>query len=289
MKRIKNIFLFATLIATQPALAMDQQPSPTDHTPYEDDFRLYDNRYTPLTCAAEDGNEATCEQLINAGADVNEKNGRGLTPLSYAAANGHESVVRLFLKLGANIDTNDRGQTPLFRACFAKQLKICSLLLKHGANVNAVCKDGHTPLIRAAEPASPHPLLCQLLLFHGAEITIQTNDGWTALMGAALMGNEEKNEETCKIFVNHQKELESRIFTLLVCLKRITPSDECAKFLYRERKTVLWPHLKRYTLKMLLNAKKSDGSTAYSLSSTMRELHGKEPLEFLKPIETERE
>ncbi len=60
--------------------------------------------YTPLMLASRNGRTAAVRALIEARADVNEWNFRGLTPLANAAERGHKATVEELLKLGAQVD-----------------------------------------------------------------------------------------------------------------------------------------------------------------------------------------
>jgi ankyrin repeat protein len=81
-------------------------------------------------------------ELINNGADVNERSGvNGNTALQIAAANGRIDLVKLFLEKGAYIDAeatpclNCEGLTPLAWAAFNYQNKMVEFLIEKGANI----------------------------------------------------------------------------------------------------------------------------------------------------------
>ncbi|KAH7129683.1 putative kinesin, partial [Dactylonectria estremocensis] len=58
---------------------------------------------TPLSWAAEQGNEAIARLLVEAGADKEAKDGHGgRGPLHYAAEQGHEAIARLLVEAGAD-------------------------------------------------------------------------------------------------------------------------------------------------------------------------------------------
>ena len=57
---------------------------------------------TPVMVAAADGDSATVERLIAAGAKINVRDNRGATALMYAVRNGHRHVIRVLLQAGAD-------------------------------------------------------------------------------------------------------------------------------------------------------------------------------------------
>jgi hypothetical protein len=85
---------------------------------YEIDQRDLSGR-TPLSWAAENGQEAIAKLLLDTGKiDVDPKDDNGQTPLSLAAENGQEAIVKLLLDTGkVDVDSKDKyGRTPLWLA-----------------------------------------------------------------------------------------------------------------------------------------------------------------------------
>ena len=97
--------------------------------------------------------------------------------LHVAAELGNLALAELLLNAHASIDSRDRqGQTPLFHAVQARQLPMVEWLIAHGADVNAVEKDGKVvlQLIRPEEPVN-QPIY-QYLIAHGAKIGQQPKE-----------------------------------------------------------------------------------------------------------------
>ncbi|CAK38721.1 uncharacterized protein An04g04570 [Aspergillus niger] len=126
------------------------------------------NGQTPLSLAAENGQEDIVQMLLERGASVETKNSDSQTPLSLAAANGHERIVQMLLKKGATTETrSSKDQTPLSLAAENGHEKIVQMLLEVGAAIEARGQWGErTPLSLAA--ANGHEGIVQILLARGA-------------------------------------------------------------------------------------------------------------------------
>jgi ankyrin repeat protein len=95
-------------------------------------------------------------------------------------------VVRILLDAGADPNIADnKGMTPLIANSW--NLEIAQMLIAHGANVNARASDGFTPLLNAGTVE-----LTRLLLEHGADPFAKTEQGKTALDWAKQMGRKDQ-------------------------------------------------------------------------------------------------
>ena len=142
---------------------------------------------TPLSWAAQRGQEATIQLLIEQGAEVDSKDNNRRTPLSWAALFGQEAKVRLLIKKGAGIDSKDnQGRTPLFWAVEWGREAIVQFLIEQGAEVNAKDNNGRTTLSWAA--GRGQKAIVQLLIEQGAEVDSKDIDGRTPLSWAAEYG-----------------------------------------------------------------------------------------------------
>jgi hypothetical protein len=105
-----------------------------------------------LLDAAEKGDLALVQSLLEKGADVNAKNGSGATALMLAAGQGHQNVVRLLLDKGADVNAKDGQDTSaLMEASKQGLLEIAKLLLGKGSNASATDNKGKTAAMYAEE------------------------------------------------------------------------------------------------------------------------------------------
>ncbi|KFY24439.1 hypothetical protein V493_05229 [Pseudogymnoascus sp. VKM F-4281 (FW-2241)] len=154
---------------------------------YNPDSKDTDGR-TPLSYAAENGNEAIVKLLLaTAGVDADSNNVWKKTPLSLAAENGHESVVKLLLAtVGVNAEALDCAYyTPLAHAASKGHEAIVKLLLATAS------VDVNRPLSLAA--LYGHEVVVKMLLATAgvdADYIID-NKGESTLSHAASNGHEE--------------------------------------------------------------------------------------------------
>lgn len=214
-------------LISEPLVDVDDRPSlqlsdsPTDYQ----DFRPApgDIFMTYLGLAAKRGQYACAQILLTAGADATLGN---MTPLTYAIERGDPDMVQLLIDFGGhttghnyisrasypgpfkpNIDVlkalvavkspNEKARTneysPLHFLGYGQSVgtkdadEIVRLLTTHGANVNAVSKNGVTPLMMAA--AFGAPAVADALIRSGAALDIDDPFGYTALMYARVHPN----------------------------------------------------------------------------------------------------
>ena len=177
---------------------------------------------TPLLYAARDGRLDVVRMLLDAGANINERDANDIPPLITAITNNHPDVARFLIDRGADIKAVDwYGRTPLWAAVETRNMdvdnatfvnsidrapyvELIQVLLERGADVNARTKEvppirrdflritgslswvdftGQTPFLTAA--LAGDLTVMKLLLKHGADPHIPTFSGTTALMAAA--------------------------------------------------------------------------------------------------------
>jgi hypothetical protein len=155
------------------------------------------NEVCPLFCAALNGNSMAAEYLITScNADIEKKNLFEVrkkflfnflmtqffyfdtqveeektfhysTPLWAASVQGHLNVVKLLVRLGANINSiSDSGSTAVRSACFMSNLEVVRWLINAGADFNKPNYNGGTCLINSVQSIE----LCRFLLSKGVDV-----------------------------------------------------------------------------------------------------------------------
>jgi ankyrin repeat protein len=93
----------------------------------------------PLHLAAESGNEALIDCLVDAGADPDCRDPLRCTPLYGAAGAGAPKTLRRLIEKGADVDARDAiGATPLASTVLSRNLECFEILLDAGATVERV-------------------------------------------------------------------------------------------------------------------------------------------------------
>lgn len=83
--------------------------------------------------------------LIGKGANVNARNGRGVSPLMVASAMGFLEGVDLLIAYKARVDEPDQtGETPLISAVHRKDIAMMRILLKAGADPDRADNSGRS-------------------------------------------------------------------------------------------------------------------------------------------------
>jgi len=169
---------------------------------------------TPLHDAAKNGHKDVVE-LLASKAEIDAKDNSGFTPLHMAAIYGHKDVVKLMIANGAEYNIGDaavlgdleqvkallnghpdlvsskdtNGMTPLHWAAQRGHKAMVKLLLANKADVNAMAKDGMTPLFEAAmydNLSKSYTDVAEMLLANKADVNIEANG--EILLDSAVFG-----------------------------------------------------------------------------------------------------
>lgn len=129
-----------------------------------------------IVAAVRNGDAASVQRLLNAGADPAACDSEERTLLMVAARAGHNEVLSLLLDHGMAVNLRSRkGFTALMSACGAGKLETVQLLIRRGAEVNAATSQGATALFRAV--IAKRTGVVEVLLNAGAEPKSVGSDG----------------------------------------------------------------------------------------------------------------
>lgn len=146
---------------------------------------------------------AVAKLLVTRGANLGATNEEGMTPLHSAArwsecAESSPDLVNLLVDAGAPVTRRDgRGRDPLFYFAWAADADRVALLLKNGADARAKDQHGLTPLhwfaLRAATCASPAEWsrVVSVLVGAGARFDVADSAGRTPLWLAVARGRDD--------------------------------------------------------------------------------------------------
>lgn len=113
---------------------------------------------------------------------------RDQTALRWAAAEGLVKEVERLLDKGADVNAVDKdGWTPLLAASEHEHVEVAEILIKSGADLEAKAEGGMTPLLVASTAGCFN--LVRLLLEEGAAIEAEDAEGITPLIAASFVGN----------------------------------------------------------------------------------------------------
>ena len=102
---------------------------------------------TPFYEAVESGDLGVVSLMLDAGANVNDRDNEGIPAIVAAAALGHGGVVKELIKLNADVNIlGPQDFTCLHEAVIEDRIDIVHLLLDNSANIDAQNQDGWTAL-----------------------------------------------------------------------------------------------------------------------------------------------
>ena len=146
-------------------------------------------------------------ELANESVMMNFKVEKSNHALHIASRNGDTQTVQLLVDCGADVNAlNKDGQTPLHTAAGGWEdcPELCSVLLKHNAKIDAVDEDGNQPLHLAWKRG--HTRTSRLLLSNGADVNALDKDGLTLLHTVA--GGWQDCPELCSILLKHNAKID---------------------------------------------------------------------------------
>ena len=186
------ICLWLAALLTLGACAADRNPLPSD------------TMVDQLSKAAARGDTESVLQLLEDGADVNERDADGRTPVMTATRGNHVETVRALIEAGADIDLqDDRLDNPFLYAGAEGLLDILRLTIDAGADPTITNRFGGTALIPASERGHVE-VVEELLTRTRVDIDHVNNLGWTALLEAIVLSNgDERHQQVVQLLVDH--------------------------------------------------------------------------------------
>ena len=143
---------------------------------------------TALHLAAYSGNRRVITALLEAGADIYQRNMLGESPLHAAAWADKDRVVYELVSRGALVDARgEQGETPMHKAAGSGSIAVIHELAVQGANMDSRDKDAATPMHWAVRYDRPDAMVA--LHSRGADIEARSVDGYTPLHWAVNFQN----------------------------------------------------------------------------------------------------
>jgi len=126
--------------------------------------------------------------LLEKGANPNEyRLGKVPSPVCEAAFYGEAEVMKLLIRYGADVKTEDAENGPMLTAAARGKTEIVQILGENGVNLNTRDWGGKTPLMLAIEEGQYDTALALLKL--GADVAARDKDGLTAMDYARRSGD----------------------------------------------------------------------------------------------------
>ena len=109
-----------------------------DHPEIADLLRKHGGKHGRIHGAASGDDIEAVKEFLDAGKDVNAKDGLGATPLHWAIFKGHKEIAEFLISEGADLNAKAQESalgltTPLDWAITRNHIEIADLLRKHGA------------------------------------------------------------------------------------------------------------------------------------------------------------
>ncbi|CAF0840271.1 unnamed protein product [Didymodactylos carnosus] len=135
---------------------------------------------TPLIAAVKAGMWHIVEYLIDQNASIEIADKQKRTPLIIAASEGYLAVIDSLIEKGANVNHEDEEHlTGLAWACLKGHYHACQTLIAHNSDINHKDINGRLPIDMAAFYGDPQ--LVQLLIDNGSIVDHVDNNGMRAL------------------------------------------------------------------------------------------------------------
>jgi uncharacterized protein len=175
---MKKVWLFFSWLFYSGLALAQIPPSPNDISDFQG-----------LLAAVAKDDTGAVQELIQQGADLEQRDSNERTPLLVAAHLSHDDVARALLEAGANPNALEAQRYDLITiAAVNNDVEMIKLGLEYGANPrNITSPYNGTALIAAAHLG--HVETVQTLIDAVAPLDHVNNLGWTALIEAIVLGD----------------------------------------------------------------------------------------------------
>lgn len=171
-------------------------------------IEIADSRgFTPLRIAVEKELFSVVEKLLSLGADVNSKDGTGMTAIFEAS---HPKILEALIEKGALVNEIDqRGKTALHWASGRGDVRGVKLLIENGAKVDVADSWGWTPLHWAVHTGRLD--VVETLLENGAPINMRDHQGKTvAHLALSSGGSYKKISDILSLLLERNVDIDAR-------------------------------------------------------------------------------
>ncbi|XP_065831561.1 uncharacterized protein [Oscarella lobularis] len=164
----------------------------------------FQNGYTSLHWASQEGQAETAKCLISAGANLEAVDEWGCTPLLRAVQQGKSAVMAVLIEHGCNVFAEENnGNGALAIASGTGTLECAKQLIECRLEVDHHNKDGYTSLHCACQEG--HVQIAEFLISAGASLEAVDENGYTSLHWASQEGQ----AETAKCLISAGASLEA--------------------------------------------------------------------------------
>lgn len=199
--KLKGI-LISFLIVMIPACS--STPESGESSPEQSKIKEETNLEQRLISAAAEGEIETILELLEAGAEIDATDSRGVSAVMAATQRNNIDTVKILIEHGANIDIRNNNQDNVLLYAGAEGLlEIVKLAVEAGADTTLTNRFGGTALIPASDRG--HVDIVQELLTNSDIDVDHINDlHWTALLEAVILGDGGKNhQQIVQLLVKH--------------------------------------------------------------------------------------
>ena len=148
-----------------------------------------DRGISPLYLACEQGYPDIAGLLIRTGADINQRNHEGISPVEIAINTRHVDTAEFLIRKGCEVFVKRSGFGLMHASASIGSVKLGRLLMNKGVPLDDAGNSGRTPLHLAVQ--NGHLSFCRFLLKHGARVGIEDKAGFTPLELAMQGGHHE--------------------------------------------------------------------------------------------------